>query len=251
MRSERWLMFALLFVARTCMGLQFAAVGALSPLLTRKLDIDYAQLGLLIGFYLLPGIAIAYPGGLLGQRYGDKRVVLFGMAMMVLGGALGGFGDRYAELLAGRLISGAGGVLINVLLIKMTTDWFVGREIGTALAILGDAWPVGIGIALASLPLVAAGGSLALALAVPSAATAATLALVGILYRPPAAAAVPAPSVQRFGLSAQEFGVLRCCLPSHRYFFGRFSSFHGSLTLGVVSNSTFSSLPPFISVRRT
>ena len=63
MRSERWLMFAVLFVARTCMGLQFAAVGALSPLLTRKLDIDYAQLGLLIGFYLCRASRLPIPAG--------------------------------------------------------------------------------------------------------------------------------------------------------------------------------------------
>ena len=50
----------------------------------------------------------------------------------------------------GRLISGMGAVLLNVLVTKMTTDWFVGREIGTALALLVSSWPIGIGIALNS-----------------------------------------------------------------------------------------------------
>jgi MFS family permease len=207
MRGERWLIFAVLFLARTCMGLQFATVGALSPLLRQKLGIDYAQLGLLIGLYLLPGIVIAFPGGLLGQRYGDKRVVLFGMTMMVLGGALGGFGDQYGAFLAGRVVSGAGGVLINVLLIKMTTDWFIGREIGTALAVLADAWPIGIGVALAGLPALAARQSPLLAFAAPSLATAAMLALVALLYRAPGEVA-PLPSTLRFGLSAREFGLV-------------------------------------------
>ena len=129
------------------------------------------------------------------------------MTMMVLGGAIGGFGDHYGAFLAGRVISGAGGVLINVLLIKMTTDWFVGRGIGTALAVLGDAWPIGIGIALAGLPALAARQSPLLAFAMPALATAVMLALVALLYRAPAAVA-PLPSGMRFGLSAREFGLV-------------------------------------------
>ena len=59
--SERWLILAVLFLARTAMGFQFQSVAALSPFLVDSLGIDYTQLGLLIGLYLLPGIAIAYP----------------------------------------------------------------------------------------------------------------------------------------------------------------------------------------------
>ena len=47
-------------------------------------------LGLLIGLYMLPGIVIALPGGMLGQRFGAKRVVLVGLALMTIGGALMG-----------------------------------------------------------------------------------------------------------------------------------------------------------------
>ena len=109
----------------------------------------------MIGLYLLPGIAIAYPGGITGQHFGDKRIALVGVMLMVAGGLLTGTGD-YPTVLAGRLASGVGAVLLNVLLTKMTTDWFVGREIGTALALLVSSWPIGIGLALVILPWLAA-----------------------------------------------------------------------------------------------
>ncbi len=134
--GERWLILAILFLARTAMGFQFQSIAALSSFLMDGLRIEYAQLGLLIGLYLLPGIAIAYPGGLLGQRFGDKRIALLGMMLMILGGILAAIGNDYWSVFAGRLIAGTGAVLLNVLLTKMTTDWFIGREIGTALAIL-------------------------------------------------------------------------------------------------------------------
>src|SRR5262249_15680492 len=110
-------------------------VAALSSFVVADLGIDYTKLGLLIGVYFLPGIAIAYPGGLLGQYFGDKRIALSGMALMVAGGLLTAFCNNYAGLFVGRLTSGTGAVLLNVLLTKMTTDWFANREIGTALGL--------------------------------------------------------------------------------------------------------------------
>jgi MFS family permease len=99
---------------------------------------------LLIGFYLLPGVVIAYPSGLLGRRFDDKRIAIFGMTLMVAGGALTASSYNYEIFLIGRLISGVGAVLLNVLLAKMVTDWFVGRELATALALLVSSWPVAI-----------------------------------------------------------------------------------------------------------
>jgi MFS family permease len=145
------------------MGFQFQSVATLSSFLITDLHIDYTQLGLLIGLYLLPGIVIAYPGGLLGRRFGDRRVAILGLTLMVVGGVLTGTWHDYAIFLVGRLISGIGAVLLNVLLMKMATDWFAGREIGTALALLVSSWPVGIGVALIVLPRIAVTASVAIA----------------------------------------------------------------------------------------
>ena len=175
--GERWLILLVLFLARTAMGFQFQAVAALSSFVVADFGIGYTQLGLLIGLYLLPGILIAYPGGLLGQYFGDKRIAVLGMTLMIVGGMLTATGD-YTTVFAGRLISGIGAVLLNVLLTKMATDWFVGREIGTALALLVSSWPIGIGIALVSLPWLAAQTTAALAFASTAVVAAVVLILI-------------------------------------------------------------------------
>ena len=182
---QRWIILAVLFLARTAMGFQFQAVGALSSLVIADLGIDYGKLGLLIGLYLLPGVVIAYPGGLLGRHFGDKRTVIVGLALMIAGGLLTMSSNDYAGILAGRLISGVGAVLLNVLLTKMTTDWFIGREIGTALALLVSSWPIGIGIALVTLPWIAVHGSIGMAFGSTAAAAAVVLIAIAILYRVP------------------------------------------------------------------
>jgi MFS family permease len=203
--GERWFILAILFLARTAMGFQFQAVAALSSLMVNQFGIDYTQLGMLIGLYLLPGIVIAYPGGLLGKHFGDKRIAVLGLALMVAGGLLTATG-AYATILAGRLISGVGAVLLNVLLTKMTTDWFVGREIGTALALLISSWPVGIGLALVTLPWLAVHTSGSAAFASTAAVAAVVLALIAAVYRAPPASVSPTASVdaERARLSLPE-----------------------------------------------
>jgi predicted MFS family arabinose efflux permease len=148
MLENRWFILAVLFLARAAIAFQFQTVGSLGPILVDALGIDYARLGTLIGLYMLPGVPMALPGGLMGQRFGAKRVVVIGLALMAAGGASMGIGGSFATLAAGRLASGVGAVLINVMLTKMVADWFVGREIVTAMSIFIASWPLGIGLAL-------------------------------------------------------------------------------------------------------
>ena len=185
----RWRILALLFVVRTAMAFQFQAVGALSPLFVETLGITLADIGLLVGLYLAPGIVFALPGGALGARFGDRRLVLVGLALMVAGGILAVVGYSFAAQVTARLLAGAGGVILNVLMSKMVTDWFAGREIATAMAIFVNSWPIGIALALAVLPLVAAAGGLEAALVVVAAFAALGFVLLATLYREPPAPA--------------------------------------------------------------
>ena len=192
------------------MGFQFQSVASLSSFVITDLGIDYTQVGLLIAFYLLPGIAIAYPSGLLGRRFGDRQGAMLGMTLMVIGGVLTGTSHDFEVFLLGRLIGGTGAVLLNVLLMKMATDWFVGREIGTALALLVSSWPIGIGVALIVLPQLALNFSAATAFSVTAVAAALVLVLIAAIYRVPTTAADTPPAIEGRGLgvSIRELGLV-------------------------------------------
>jgi MFS family permease len=58
-----------------------------APLLVNDLHIGYGQVGWLMGPFMLPGAVIAHPGGMLGRRFGARRLVLLGLALMTLGGS--------------------------------------------------------------------------------------------------------------------------------------------------------------------
>src|SRR5437870_4045581 len=111
MPERRWLILFVLFLARTALALQFQAVASAGSLLISALAIDYASLGLLIGLHSLPGVAIAIPGGVVGQRLGAKRVAIVGLFLMIAGGLVMGFSQSFASAAIGRTVIGIGAVL--------------------------------------------------------------------------------------------------------------------------------------------
>ncbi|MEM1430982.1 MAG: MFS transporter [Pseudomonadota bacterium] len=180
----RWVMLGVLFLARMTMGFQFQAVPALTPELASLYGVSLSGIGLLIGLYLAPGVLVAIPGGAIAAWLGDRRVIGGAMAVMFLGGAVMMFAPGWEAALAGRVLAGTGGVIVNVVMTKMLVDWFAGREIATALAIFVNSWPVGIAAALLVLPPAAALGGLALADGITLALIGAALVLFLAVYRP-------------------------------------------------------------------
>jgi MFS family permease len=181
---HRWGILAVLFTVRLTMAFQFQTVAAVAPLLKTQFGVGIAEIGFLIGLYFTPGVVLALPGGAIGKWLGDKRTTLAALTLMVFGSLAMAYGESWNWQIAGRLVAGAGGVLLNVQLTKMITDWFAGKEIATAMAVFVNSWPAGIALSLLTLPLIGTSyGVQAVHLFV------AALAAIGILltltYRPP------------------------------------------------------------------
>jgi predicted MFS family arabinose efflux permease len=208
--DSRWVMLGALFVARTVMGCQFQTVASTAPFLTDAFGINFAQLGTLIGLYMLPGIFIALPGGVLGQRFGAKHVVLAGLLLMAAGGALMAAGSSFLGLAAGRLISGAGAVLINVLITKMVADWFAGREIVTAMAILIASWPCGLALGLLLFTPLAAATSWGAVMNLGALLSLASMLMVAAIYRDPPPVGAQAAPAFHLNLMPSEWLAVSC-----------------------------------------
>lgn len=146
--APRWRALIVLTAARTTMGFQFQSLVSVYPSLGGDLSIGYGELGVLVGLYFLPGAFIALPAGAAGQRLGDKRIVLAGLFLMGLGAALMAAANSALWLGTGRLVSGVGAVLLNVVMSKMIMDWFAGKEVALAMSIFVNSFPIGIGLAL-------------------------------------------------------------------------------------------------------
>lgn len=206
--TNRWAVLALLCFARVSMGLHFQSVAAVAPLLMTDLKLSYAQLGALIGFYTVPGVFLSLPSGLLGARFGGRAVVLIGLGLLTVGGACFAASGSVAAASLGRAVVGAGGVILSVQFTRMTTDWFVGKEISTALGLMLSTWPLGLALALALLGKLASVTSWQTAICVASAYSALALILVMLLYQDPTAdVSAGGADVRVWRISGRELGL--------------------------------------------
>src|SRR5260370_9824545 len=134
---------------------------------------------------MLPGVFFALPGGVIGQRFGERRVVAGSLALMVVRSLVTGAGEGWAVAAAGRLLSGGGAVLMNIGLAKMVADWFAEREMSTAMAVMLTSWPVGLGLAAATLGAVATHSSWRMAIVATALAAALGLGPIALASPPP------------------------------------------------------------------
>jgi MFS family permease len=195
----RWIILCVLFFARTVMAIQFQSVAALSPFIMDSLAITLTEIGLLIGLFSAPGIIVAVAGGAVASWLGDKRTVIASLMMMVAGAVIFASTSTLEWALVGRIVSGVGGLVLNVLMTKMVIDWFAGKNVSTALAIYIGSWPVGIALGLLILPALAASTDLHAAWTALTIFTVAALLLFAFVYRTPDGAT---PSDTRIKLNA-------------------------------------------------
>jgi MFS family permease len=191
---NRWGILAILFVVRLTIAFQFQSVAAVAPLLQQSFGVGLADIGILIGLYFTPGIVLALPGGAIGRTLGDKPTTIVALLLMTAGSLVMATTDVWGWQMAGRLASGAGGVLLTVQLTKMGTDWFAGKEIATAMAIFVNSWPAGVAISLLVLPAIGTAYGAGAVFLVAGALTAIGIVLITFYQAPPGATASAAGS---------------------------------------------------------
>ena len=200
---HRWKILALLFAARVGLGFQFQAMGSVGDAVAVRLQLSFAEVGTLIGLFLAPGLVLAIPAGMAGRYASDRMLVALGLASLAAGGILAAVADSFALLAIGRLLSGAGFVVSTLYLTKMTADWFAGRELATAMAILVMSWPFGIAMGQVGHGWLEAWQGWRWPFAVASVYCLAGAVAVLVAYRPPdhagGGSAAPAPSMRLTG----------------------------------------------------
>lgn len=102
-RTQHWVI-SVGAVILAMMAIQMSSLGfsPLLPAIRNEMAASYSQMGLFTGMYGLIAVLISLPAGIMAARFGEKRMLLSGLAVTVVGLAGLGFAHAYGTALASR-----------------------------------------------------------------------------------------------------------------------------------------------------
>jgi MFS family permease len=124
-----------------------SALNVAFPAISADLGVSARQIALVIVFYHVPIGILTLIGGVLGDRFGHRRVFACGVWICALAFPLCGFAPDYPWLLAARAVQGAGTGLVYGTAPALVTLGLVPNRRGLGLGVLNFAAGAGLAIA--------------------------------------------------------------------------------------------------------
>ena len=144
---RRWWALGGVFLTILCVGVDSTVLSVALPTLARSLHASESDLQWFSSGYFLVLAAAMLPAGLLGDRFGHKRVFLVSLALFALGSAMCAYSTSVAEFMLARVLLGLAGAGIIVMAISSLTVLFDKEERPQAVGVLGAgnflAMPIG------------------------------------------------------------------------------------------------------------
>ena len=137
------MILGIVYLSILAFTLIFQSIPPILPFILTELHLTYAQSGLLMSLFALPGIFVSLLGGFLVDRYGMRPLGTGCFLLMIGGTLLVGLGVNLQILGLGRIIAGIGGLTLSVFLPKLLSQWFKEKELGLAMGIFNTGVPLG------------------------------------------------------------------------------------------------------------
>jgi DHA2 family multidrug resistance protein-like MFS transporter len=145
--SRRWWTLGAVFLTILCVGIDSTVLSVALPTLAKSLRASEPDLQWFSSGYFLVLAAAMLPAGLLGDRYGYKRVFIYSLGLFGVGSAACAFSTSVAEFMTARVLLGLAGAGVIVMAISSLTVLFSREERPKAVGILAAgnflAMPIG------------------------------------------------------------------------------------------------------------
>ena len=148
-----WGMVVLVVAAGIAASLQIGKAAIAIPLLQVETGRDLAVLGWVSSIFAVLGLFGGVPVGALATRFGDRRILLFGLVMLAIGSALGAATSGLGFLLACRVVEGSGFLMVSVSGPALLRRCVGERDREIAMALWSCFMPAGMALAMLLGPL--------------------------------------------------------------------------------------------------
>jgi MFS transporter, DHA2 family, multidrug resistance protein len=148
--TRRWWALGALSLAVLAVALPATILSVALPTLARELDANAAQLQWFVSAFTLTLAAGVLPGGLLGDRFGRKKMLVIALLIYAVGSVLAATATNPGMFIAAQAVLGLGGAFVIPLVLSGLTVMFTPEERPRAIGI----WSVANFLALPLGPIV-------------------------------------------------------------------------------------------------
>lgn len=134
--ARRWWALGCLALALLVIGLDTTVVVTALPTLSEQLGASTSQLQWVMNAYTLVLAGLILPAGVLGDRFGRRRMLLLGLLIFGAGSVAAAWASTAGQLIALRAVIGLGGAAIVPLAFSILPSLFNDRQRPRAVAVL-------------------------------------------------------------------------------------------------------------------
>jgi EmrB/QacA subfamily drug resistance transporter len=126
--NRKWWALGAVCLGCLAVGVDGTVLSVALPTLSKALNASESDLQWFMSIYFLVMAASMLPAGLLGDRFGRKRVMLIALGLFALESAGSALSTSVAEFMAARVLMGMAGAGIIVMAVSAVTVLFSARE---------------------------------------------------------------------------------------------------------------------------
>ncbi|HSL95792.1 MAG TPA: DHA2 family efflux MFS transporter permease subunit [Thermoleophilia bacterium] len=141
--TRRWWAVAALVPAALVLGIDATVLGLALPTLAADLEATTSQLQWFFSAYMLAFAAAMIPGGMLGDRYGRKRLLLASLVVFGLGSIACAYAPSASAFIGARVLLGLGAAVVLPTMIGALLVMFSEEERPKAIAAIMTATMLG------------------------------------------------------------------------------------------------------------
>ncbi|MEU6663518.1 DHA2 family efflux MFS transporter permease subunit [Streptomyces sp. NPDC046821] len=141
---RRWWALGALVASMLVLGFDMTILNVALPTMAGELGASTGQQQWTADAYVVVLAALMLPAGLLGDRFGRRRMLVAGLAVFLAGSVLGALADDVTRVIAARALMGVGAALVLPLALSVLPSLFAPGERTKAVGVISAASALGL-----------------------------------------------------------------------------------------------------------
>lgn len=141
---RRWWALGALVASMLVLGFDMTILNVALPTMARDLGASTGQQQWMADAYVVVFASLMLPAGLLGDRFGRRRMLIVGLGIFFVGSLAGSLTDDITWVIAARALMGVGGALVTPLALSVLPSLFAPDERTKAVGIVSAGSTLGL-----------------------------------------------------------------------------------------------------------